>query len=385
MSEPRQPDYATRAPDLPAGQRVAHPLLVWPAVVCGVIALGILASVLGVRGFLLGTLVAVMPVPAYVMLALWLDRFEAEPPQVLAQTFAWGATVAVLVAMLVTSFAEEAVGAVFGHGVGAFFGSAVSAPVVEEVAKGLALLILYVELEDEFDGVVDGVVYACMVGLGFGMVENIQYYGEALTGMVDNEPLSVFLTRGMVTPFAHPFFTAMLGIGLGLAREAPDDERRSLPPLIGLMTAVALHSLWNVAAQSTEWFFLAYLLVMVPAFLGVLWLIVVSLRREGAVIREHLEPLMEQGLLEPSELECLCNARQRTRATLRAWWHGGRTQWRDRRELHQVASELAFHRWRVGRGLSRGELLDAARDAEYVRQLRELCLRISREGRNSLG
>lgn len=385
MSELRSPRAADRVPVPAAAERVAHPLLVWPAVVCGVVSLGILASVLGARGFLLGTLVAVMPVPAYIMLALWLDRFEAEPPQVLAQTFAWGATVAVLVALLVNTFAEDAVGAVFGDAVGVFFGSAVSAPVVEEVAKGLALLILYVELEDEFDGVVDGVVYACMVGLGFGMVENIHYYGEALTGMGDNEPLSVFVIRGMLSPFAHPFFTAMLGIGLGLAREAPNDDRRSLPPLIGLMTAVALHSLWNVAAESTEWFWLAYLLVMVPAFLGVLWLILVSLRREGGVIREHLQPLVHEGLLEEAELECLCNARLRTRATLHAWWRGGRTQCRDRRELHQVASELAFHRWRVARGLSRGEVLDTARDAEYVRQLRELCLRISREGRHSAG
>jgi protease PrsW len=94
----------------------------------------------------------------------------------------------------------------------------VTAPVVEELAKCFALLVLFRELKDEFDGVVDGVVYAAMVGLGFAMIENVQYYGAAISEGVESSVVT-FVLRGVVSPFAHPLFTAMFGIGLGYVRE----------------------------------------------------------------------------------------------------------------------------------------------------------------------
>lgn len=371
VDEPR-PAGTSRVPG--HHDEAADGLPLWPAVIAGIISVAVLLADLGPSGFLMGTLVAVVPVPFYVMLALWLDRFEAEPPRLLALTFAWGATVAFALALLVNTYAERVVSAALGADGALFFGSTISAPVVEEAAKGVALLLLYHKLEDEFDGVVDGVVYASMVGLGFAMVENIQFYGDALADGLDTS-LTTFVTRGMLSPFAHPFFTSMLGIGLGVAREAHGDARRSLPPFVGLMVAVALHALWNATSPSADLWYAAYLTVMVPTFLGVLGLIYLSLRRESGVIRDHLHPLVAEGLLEPAELERLCNVRWRLRASLVAWWRGGRVRWRERRELHRVASELAFHRWRVGRGLSRGAAADAARDAEYLRRLRELCAR----------
>ena len=62
---------------------------------------------------------------------------------------------------------------------GEAFGAVISAPLVEESAKAIILLIFFFAKRDEFDGVVDGIVYAAMVGLGFAMTENIQYYGRA--------------------------------------------------------------------------------------------------------------------------------------------------------------------------------------------------------------
>src|SRR5918992_1573770 len=69
-------------------------------------------------------------------------------------------------------------GSLFGAAAGDILGGIVSAPIVEEGSKGLALFILYWWKKDEFDGVVDGVIYAAMVGLGFAMAENFLYYGR---------------------------------------------------------------------------------------------------------------------------------------------------------------------------------------------------------------
>jgi protease PrsW len=349
-----------------------HRVLTRGAVVCGLLSLGIIASNLGAAAFALGVLIAVIPVPLYVVMALWLDRFEPEPARTLAQTFAWGASVAVFIALLGNGLAGQFLEVTWGTSAADFLGSVVLAPVVEELAKGAALLFLFSELRDEFDGVVDGVVYAAMVGLGFAMIENVQYYGEAVAAGMETSVLT-FVLRGMMAPFAHPLFTAMFGIGLGLVREGPRDGRRWLAAAGGLCLAVAVHSLWNLAATFEGWFLGLYLVVMVPAFTGVLWLILVSLRREGRLIREHLTHLVEDGLLSPGELDCLCRVRNRLRASYAAWREGGVQRWRRRREMHRVASELAFHRWRVTRGLSQGPIRDAAREYEYQDRLVQLC------------
>jgi protease PrsW len=348
-----------------------HPLLTRGALVCGVLSLGLIAGDLGLQAFGLGFVVAAAPVPVYVILALWLDRFEPEPPLALAQTFAWGATVAVFVALMVNMLSQDLMAAVAGPQAAELFAGLVTAPVIEELAKGFALFLLYRELKDEFDGVVDGVVYAAMVGLGFAMIENVQYYGQALGDGHDSSVLTFFL-RGMLSPFAHPLFTSMFGIGLGLVRERHGQGNRWMAPLLGLTAAVALHSLWNMAATFDGWFYALYMLVMLPVFIGVLMLIYLSLRRESRVLREHLASLVGQGVLSDAELECLCGVRRRMSASMQAYRRGGVERWRTRRELHRVASELAFHRWRVLRGLTLGPEADALREAEYLRRLCEL-------------
>ena len=349
-----------------------HPMLTRGALICGAISLGLIAGDLGLRAFGIGFIVAVVPVPVYVILVLWLDRFEPEPARTLWQTFAWGATVAVFVALMVNMLSQDVLGSVAGPDAAELFGSIVTAPVVEELAKGFALLILFRELKDEFDGVVDGVVYAAMVGLGFAMIENVQYYGAAVADGRESSVVTFFL-RGMVSPFAHPLFTSMFGIGLGIVRERHGQKSSWAAPFLGLTVAIALHSLWNLAASFEGWFFALYVMVMLPTFIGVLTLIYLSLRREGRVLREHLGPLVGDGILTDDELECLCQVRTRMGASLTAWRRGGIPNWRARRELHRVASELAFHRWRVLRGLTLGPEADARREAEYMSRLCELC------------
>lgn len=370
-AEEREVPPPPRLPTVLVAEAQPHPLLTRGALVCGVISLGLIAGDLGLRAFGLGFLVAVVPVPVYVVLALWLDRFEPEPARTLWQTFAWGATVAVFIALVVNMLSQDVLGAVAGPDAAELFGSIVTAPVIEELAKGFALLVLYRELKDEFDGVVDGVVYAAMVGLGFAMIENVQYYGAAIAEGEESSVVTFFL-RGMLSPFAHPLFTSMFGIGLGIVRERHGQGRSWTAPFLGLTVAIALHSLWNLAASFEGWFFALYVMVMLPTFVGVLMLIYLSLRREGRVLREHLGPLVGDGILTADELECLCQVRARMGASVTAWRRGGIPHWRARRELHRVASELAFHRWRVLRGLTLGPEADARREAEYLRRLCEL-------------
>jgi RsiW-degrading membrane proteinase PrsW (M82 family) len=371
-----QPDTPQDLAPVPAAPPAAPARARWwtgrrkAVATCGVLTFLLIAAETGTVGFAVGLLLATLPVPIYVAIALWLDRFEAEPRGLLVRAFVWGAAGAVFFSMLVNTFFELSLAGTLGEEAAGLAGSVVSAPLVEEFTKGLVLFVFFSRYRDEFDNVTDGIVYAAMVGLGFAMTENVLYYGNALAEGIDSS-LATFVVRGMLAPFAHPFFTAMTGIGLGIARERNRGAVRFVAPAVGFCLAMLLHATWNLAA-GTDVFFAVYFLVMVPIFLGVVGLVAWSLRREGRMIHANLEPYVATGVIAAGELDHMCTVRGRMKASARSLRRGGLRAWRRHRELHQAVSELAFHRWRVGRGITRGAELDAAREGELVARIGSL-------------
>src|SRR5207302_7142403 len=188
--------------------------------------------------------------------------------------------------------------------VGEAFGAVISAPIVEESSKALILLIFFLWKKDEFDGIIDGIVYAGMVGLGFAMTENILYYGRAVQGGAGALTF-LFILRGMAAPFSHPLFTSMTGIGLGWSRQSQKGFVKIAIPVLGYMLAILMHATWNGSAAfgGTGIFFAAYFLVMGPAFVITLMVIFFSLRREGRIVREFLYPDFQKGFFDPQEYE----------------------------------------------------------------------------------
>lgn len=345
------------------------------ALFLGLIVLALIGVETGIVGLLIGFLAATIPVPIYVMLVLWIDRYEAEPLWMLTTAFFWGALVAVFIAFLFNTMSAVIVAsATESLQAGETFGAVISAPIVEEAAKALILVIFFFWKKDEFDGVIDGIMYAAMVGLGFAMTENIQYYGRAALGET-GLPI-VFIIRGMFAPFSHPLFTSMTGIGLGLARQSHNAAVKLIAPILGLGAAIAMHSIWNGSAAlfGGPVFILTYILIMVPAFLIMLGVIAFALRREGHLIREFLQPDFQNGILTRDEYTQVCTIRGRMGASYSAFSRGGMAHWRACRQFNQVASELAFHRSRVARGIRSHD--EGRREEEYRSLLRELSNRL---------
>src|SRR5687767_1508607 len=75
------------------------------ALVLGLLVLLVIGVETGPIPFLLGFIAATIPVPLYVMLVLWIDRYEAEPLWMLATAFLWGALVAAFFAFLLNTTA----------------------------------------------------------------------------------------------------------------------------------------------------------------------------------------------------------------------------------------------------------------------------------------
>jgi RsiW-degrading membrane proteinase PrsW (M82 family) len=349
------------------------------AAVLGLIVLALIGSETGGIALVIGLICATLPVPIYVMLLLWIDRYESEPLWMLATAFFWGALVAVFIAFIFNT-GIELMAAVATHSreIGQNVGAVISAPIVEESSKALILLIFFLWKKDEFDGIIDGIVYAGMVGLGFAMTENVLYYGRALQH--GTEALKfVFILRGMAAPFSHPLFTSMTGIGLGWSRQSNNVFIKLVAPVVGFMLAMLMHATWNASATygGDYGFFAAYFGIMGPAFVITLMVIFFSLRREGQIVRQFLYSDYQNGFFDGQEYERLCTIRGRMGMSWQVLTKQGVSTWRVRMRCNQMASELAFHRSRVARGFVRNPDLAQEREQAYVQMLRELRQRLN--------
>lgn len=359
MSAPTPP-----APWLPPGVAAVPRRRVRPgigtlvlAVLLGVltlVAVGLVGFMVGPPAFPLAALLALVPLAAVLGTVLWVDRWEPEPWPALAVAFGWGASVSVLVALVLNTGAQTAllVVGVDELRAGALTATVV-APVVEEGIKALGVLLLFLGWRRWFDGPVDGLVYAATVAAGFAFVENVLYFGQAVAesaAVADGgEAVAVvFVLRAVMSPFAHVLFTAAVGLALGWA------SRRSAGAwigafLLGLVVAVGLHALWNGAATlgTDESFLMIYVTVQVPLFLGVVGLVTWLRSREARLVRHRLAEYAAGGWLAPQELRMLTSlpARRASRRWARA--RGGRRAGKAMRDFQATASRLAHHRHRV--------------------------------------
>lgn len=344
------------------------------ALVLGLLVLLVIGIETGPVAFMLGLLTATIPVPLYVVLVLWIDRYEAEPLWMLATSFFWGALIATFFAFLLNTTSQEIAHALTRNAsVGEAFSAVISAPIVEEIGKAVILFIFFFWKKEEFDGVVDGIVYASMAALGFAMTENVLYYGKAAAEGGGGALTLTIIIRGFFAPFSHPLFTSLTGIGLGLARQSSNIAVKAITPVVGLLMAIFMHSIWNGSAVfgGGGIFLLTYVIVMVPAFLIVLIVISLALRREGQVVRDFLVIDLQRGFLTQEEYKQLGSILGRMGSSFNALSKNGFKGWRSRMRFNQLASELAFHRSRVARGVHSSPHVNE-QEAAYLYALQNL-------------
>ncbi len=317
---------------------------------------------------LLAIVLAAVPVGPVVACYLWLDRYEPEPPGLLALGLLWGALVATTAAVVlgglggaVSMITEEQ-------------SLAVVAPVTEEVTKGLFLFLLLWWRRNELDGVLDGIVYAGMVGVGFAFTENILYLAAAYDGTDGMGPggteaiTGTFVVRCLFSPFAHPLFTTFTGIGIGIAVNARSGATRLAAPLAGLLLAIAAHALWNASSLAGLGGFLGvYGLLMVPAFLFLVGFAVWARHSEQRLLQAALSDAAGRGLLPHSDIRWLVDlpARRASRRYARA--RGGPAALRAMEEYQQAAVELGFLHSRYLRGTPPPDF--AARGRHFVARI----------------
>ncbi len=348
--------------------------------------------------------IALIQAVVALLIVRFLDLYEREPIGVIALLFLWGAVGAGLLA----SAGNTALEGALPRDVEVVFGDAISAPVVEEVAKGLALLIVVLGSRwahrrfgvFEFDGVTDGIVYGAAIGIGFAFSEDLFYFFRQARAEGVADALSVFLDRrDFFGPamLRHAIWTATFGAGLGLATWSRSWKGRIGWPLLGLLAAMVMHAInnglipiWLAIKYGYETTY-DYFAVGVPVELAdrmdasaasatdalrwISWIYVVAffaaiaawLAYQRRVIRAELEPEAEAGLVTADEAADAASFSRRSRRELTSLRAGDLDSARSTSALCRSLAELAFAKRRLsGREDERTEVERRREDVRDV-------------------
>ncbi len=353
--------------------------------------------------------IALLQAVIALLIVRFLDLYEREPIGVIALLFLWGAVGAGLLA----SAGNTALEGALPRDVEVVFGDAISAPLVEEVAKGLALVMVVVASRwahrrfgvFEFDGVTDGIVYGAAIGIGFAFSEDLFYFFREARAEGVGDALGVFLDRrDFFGPamLRHAIWTATFGAGLGLATWSRTWKGRVGWPALGLVAAIAMHAvnnglipIWLAIKYGYETTY-DYFAVGVPVALAdrmdatagsatdalrwISWIYVVAffaaiaawLAYQRRVIREELEPEAESGLISADEAADAASFSRRSRRELSYLRSGDLDSARSTSALCRALAELAFAKRRLsGREDEREEVNRRRADVRDVIAARE--------------
>jgi RsiW-degrading membrane proteinase PrsW (M82 family) len=315
-------------------------------------------------GFLLSVLVTLIPSLIAIAILWWLDRYEKEPLLLLSIIFFWGAVPTIILSLVAQLILDLPVTAILGDSILASVTSvSIIAPLTEETFKALIILAIYFFYRNEFDGVMDGILYGALVGFGFSVVEDTLYFmSSLLEGGWPEWGMTVALRVGLYN-LNHSMFTACVGIGLGLARNSVGISKKLLFPVLGWLMAMALHGIHNggtVLAEATSGLSCLFLTAVDwMGVLGMLILVLVAVQREQRWFQE-LIPEVASGLISADEYQIASAYRARFARGWRVLTQRGVVTWFKWNRYVQMIVDLAYkkHQKRAaGEGVKTDELI----------------------------
>lgn len=299
-------------------------------------------------GFVLSSAAMAVVVLAY----LWLDRWEPEPPRLLLFAFLWGTSVAVLMSAVLQIVLEvwfSAGAPATDEATPSALTLVLAAPVTEEAAKGLFLLLMMTGARrNEMNSLTDCLVYAGLVGAGFAWLEDILYIadGESLA-----DSLATAALRLVMAPFAHSLFTTLFALGVWFALHRRSTIAKIGCIVAGYVGAVLLHAMWNGSALlGPQGYFAVYVLWMMPVFGATVALALHNRRREQRIVAAKLPGMVAAGVVTANEASWLGTIATRKKAIAEATRFGGKPAGESVKRFAQQVVELAFVRDRIDRG-----------------------------------
>ncbi len=388
--------FALRGLARPAGQRRSD--LIRAAILAGFALVGWLL-VIDVFTFSLGAgagvafacALACVPTTAFGLFVLRrLDRNEKEPWRLVLVAAAWGAIVATSLVIWAETYWDFFAVRLIVPGPALDASNGYSAGIFEELAKGVAVVLLYLVMRSEFDDVVDGIVYGAAVGLGFNFMESIGYMTHLYAVFSsDGNGASAAAAQWYIRQvlglfFGHATYTALIGAGLGIARQLPHRQQRIIAIACGFLVAIAAHFAWDAWVSFYPISQSAFALVEVhlrtlfmdgPFTAAVLLLLAMGLQAEGRGLARSLEAeaAFGSGTVLPEEVPLLTRPWRRLQVRLSVFARSGLAAYLHLARLQRAQLDLAMELWHRERGE-----IDEPLEAEAHLRERVLALRSAR-------
>jgi protease PrsW len=296
--------------------------------------------------FITSFLLGFIPCLIFAYIVYWLDRYEKEPILLLGGVFTWGAVVAGGAAFIINTVLSIGVYLFTGSDVITELGTgSVIAPIVEESLKGFAVLIVFFVFRNEFDSILDGIVYAAITALGFAATENVYYiYANGYQQSGWGGLVFLAFVRIILVGWQHPFFTAFTGIGLAISRLNRNIGIKIMAPIIGWFLAVSTHALHNTIATlfSGLFAFIVGSLIDWAGWLIMFGFVIWAINRERQYNVKYLRDEVSSGLLRVDQYQVACSSWDQTSVRLRALFSG---HYRQTNRFYQLCSELAHKKY----------------------------------------
>jgi RsiW-degrading membrane proteinase PrsW (M82 family) len=300
--------------------------------------------------FLVSFLFGFFPMLFFAFVLYWFDRYEKEPKVFLVAVFLWGAVVAAGGGFFINT--------ILGVGVYLFTGSETAtelatgsliAPFIEELLKGCAILIVFLVFRQEFDSILDGIIYGGITALGFAASENTYYiytYGFLKSGWIGI--WSMVFIRVFLVGWQHPFYTAFSGIGLAISRLNRQVWIKIIAPLAGFCLAVLTHSFHNILTSILS----GYSGLAIGTFIDwigwlclfcyMLWVI----HKERQNLKIYLLEDVNQGIISSTQYQIATSARAQSAARFSALFAGC---FKNTHRFYSLCGELAHKKFQFSK------------------------------------
>ena len=356
MPGPKTAQYPTLAPrtaqvwSVPKPKK--KPLPIFESVVAGA---GAALMLVGVLGFLQASgpivtvfiaILCIVPLAIVVSVLLFIDRFEPEPLGMKLAALAWGGGVSIFFGIMGNEYVQYSVTEQTGDEVqGIIFSVVVGAPVVEELLKGLGVLVIVWARRTHISSAIDGLVYAGFAACGFLVVEDFTYFVRAV--LTDGDLGQMFFQRVVMGVFGHVMYTSCMGWATGWAvTRARSTAAGCGAVALGWFTGMLLHATWNgtavLSGGDDELFDTFYIFIHVPLFLLWFLFIALAMKRERRDAAAGLMPYVAQGWIVPSEIQMVCDPRSR-RAALAWASNGGPLAKKAMKQFMYALATLGLH------------------------------------------
>ena len=277
-----------------------------------------------------------------------IDRYARLPRILPALAFLWGGFGATLMASFANTPILSLWAKAFGVSWAGDWGAGLTAPFNEEVAKGIGLLLLIALAGRAVATAYDGFILGAFIGLGFQILEDINYAVGAAGAGFGADPagyeIQVVQLRTILGIGAHILYSAIFCAGLVYLLGRPGQRRRVGAGLGLMLTAMVLHGIWDslggILGPGIRLIVVAWAVVIAVKIVIVIRVFKMTVPAERAYMRAVIAPEVAAGTVTEEEAATLAGDRKARKA-----YHQSKKDRHRRRDIllaaHDLANELA--------------------------------------------